>query len=136
MLKIKVEHGDQGVAVTVVGIIENALAQHGFTNVKGKIVMVCQQVKHDAEGNVVPGFGKVSQITPLTHPETELRPASYSTELMPARIAYGYPATVDWMKGDRPDVFDKPVLIDTGIEPTPYAEQLKAFKEGTDREAV
>lgn len=132
MLKIKIEHGDQGVAATVAGIIENALAQHGFTNVKGKMVMIYQQVKHDAEGKVVPSFGKVSQITPLAHPETELRPASYSTELMPARIAYGYPVMVDWMKGDRPDVFDKPVFIDTGMEPGPFAEQLRAFQRGDE----
>jgi hypothetical protein len=132
MLKIKIEHGDVGVSAAVAGIIENALAQHGFTNVKGKMVMVYQQVKRDAEGKVVPSFAKVSQITPLAHPETELRPKSYSTELMPARIAFGYPVMVDWMKGDRPDVFAKPVFIDAGLEPGPFAEQLEAFRRGEE----
>lgn len=132
MLKINIEHSDVGVAAAVAAIVENALAQHGFTNVKGKMVMVYQEVRKD----LVPSFGKISQIAPLVSPDTELRPKMYSTELLPARIAYGYPVMVDWMKDDRPDVFDSPVLIDTGIEANPYQEQLKAFKEGTDRENV
>jgi hypothetical protein len=132
MLKINIEHGDVGVAAAVAAIVENALAQHGFTNVKGKIVMVYQEVKRDAAGSVVPSFGKVNQLSPLVDPAIELRPKMYTTELMDARIAYGYPVIVDWMKADRPDVFASPVLIDTGIESTPYQEQLKAFKEGKD----
>lgn len=129
MIKINIEHADVGVATAIAGIVDKALAEHGFTNVKGKIVMVCQEVKRDAAGDIVPGFDKVSQIAPLIQPAIELRPKTYSTELMEARIAYGYPVAVDWMKEDRPDVFASPVLIDTGIEPTPYQEQLKAFKE-------
>jgi len=129
MIKINIQHGDAGVAAAIAGIVDKALAEHGFTNVKGRIVMVYQETKRDAAGDVVPSFGKVNQLSPLVDPAIELRPKMYSTELMEARIAYGYPVVVDWMKEDRPDVFASPVLIDTGIEPAPYQEQLKAFKE-------
>lgn len=132
MLRINIEHDDIGVAAAVAAIVDNALTQHGFTNVKGKMVMVYQEVKRDAKGDVVPSFGKVSQLSPVVDPAMELRPKMYSTELMEARIAYGYPVIVDWMKTDRPEIFASPVLIDTGLEPGPYQQQLKAFKEGTD----
>jgi hypothetical protein len=136
MLKINVEHGDIGVAAAVGAIIDKALAEHGFTNVKAKMVMVYQSVKRDPDGGVVPDFSRVSQLAKLTQPKMELRPSGYDTILVDARIALGYPVVFDWMKDDRPDIFASPVLIDIGVEPSNYAEQLKAFKEGTDREAV
>lgn len=129
MIKINIDHDNQGVASAVAGIIENALAQHGFTNVKGKIVMVTQE----ARMNPADFFTKKSQLLPIIDPNTEMRPKTYSTELHEARIAYGHPVVLDWVKESHPEIFAGPVLIDTGIESTPYEEQLKAFKEGTDR---
>lgn len=129
MIKINIDHDNQGVASAVAGIIENALAQHGFTNVKGKIVMVTQELRE----NRAEVFMKKSQILPIINPDTVMQPKTYSTELHEARIAYGHPVILNWMKESHPDVFASPVLIDTGIDPTPYEEQLKAFKEGTDR---
>jgi hypothetical protein len=127
MLKINIEHADQFVASAVAGIVDKALADHGFTNVKGKMVMVVQDLAPD-----LAHFKKVSQNIPPEISGTELRPKYYETQLLPARIAYGYPVMADWMKTDRPDIFASPVLIDTGIESSPYQEQLKAFKEGAD----
>lgn len=128
MIKIKIEHGDVGVAAAVAAIVENALANHGFDNVKGKMVMVYQEVNKDFAMQ----FGKISQITPLVQQNIELRPRMYSTELIDARIAYGYPVIVDWMREDRPDVFHGPVYIDTGIEATPFQEELRKFQKGEE----
>lgn len=130
MLKIKVEHDDVGVAATVAGIIDKALTDHGFSNIKGKMVMALQEVRQDEKG-APQNFGKVNELTPLVDPQYQLRPMSWSTELMEARIAYGYPVMVDWMREARPEVFGKPVFIDSGIEPTPFQRELKAFAEGT-----
>ena len=129
MIKIKVEHDDIGEAAVIGAIIADALERHDFKNVKAKMVMVYQSQRKD----LVPDGGKASQLTPLIDPAIELCPKTYVTELLPARIAYGYPVMYEWARESRPQMLDAPVLIDTGLEPGPYQQQLKDFEAGNGR---